>query len=179
VKAAHDVRDHLRRLGLESFCRTTGGKGLHVVAPLEPVALWDDVKPFCRALAETMSQEQPDVYLPTLKKADRRGKILIDWLRNGMGATAVASFCPRARPGANVATPIAWDEVNSKLDPAGFTLRNTPDRLARLRADPWEGFTSARQRLPDLATMSSAPKQSSRPRAKAVIVQAAKSKRRG
>jgi bifunctional non-homologous end joining protein LigD len=176
VKGAIDVRDHLQRLGLESFCRTTGGKGLHVVVPLEPIAHWDDVKLFCRALAESMSQEQPDVYLPTLRKADRRGKILIDWLRNGMGATAIASFCPRARPGASVATPVTWDEVNRKLDPAKFTLRSTPDRLARLRGDPWEGFSSMRQRLPDLAT--SVPKQSARPTRKSVIVQAAKPRRR-
>jgi bifunctional non-homologous end joining protein LigD len=178
VKGAIDVRDHLQRLGLESFCRTTGGKGLHVVVPLEPVAHWDDVKPFCRALAETMSQEQPDVYLPTLRKADRRGKILIDWLRNGMGATAIASFCPRARPGANVATPVTWDEVNRKLDPAKFTLQNTPDRLARLRGDPWEGFPSVRQRLPDLAARSEVPKQAPPRTGKAVIVQAAKPRRR-
>jgi bifunctional non-homologous end joining protein LigD len=178
VKGAFDVRNHLQRLGLESFCRTTGGKGLHVVVPLEPIAHWDDVKPFCRALAETMSQEQPDVYLPTLKKDDRRGKILIDWLRNGMGATAIASFCPRARPGANVATPVTWDEVNRRLDPAKFTLRSTPDRLARLRVDPWEGFSSVRQRLPDLATRSEAPEQAPRRTGKAVIVQAAKPRRR-
>jgi bifunctional non-homologous end joining protein LigD len=160
VKAAIEVREQLRRLRLDSFCRTTGGKGLHVVVPLEPAAHWEEVKPFCRAFAETMSQEQPDRYLPTLKKVDRRGKILIDWLRNGMGATAIASFCPRARPGATVATPVAWDEVNRKLDPAKFTLRNTPDRLARLRADPWEGFWSMRQRLPDLATGSKTQKRS-------------------
>ena len=181
VQAAHDVRDHLRRLELTSFCRTTGGKGLHVVVPLQPVAPWDDVKPFCRGLAETMSQEKPDLYLPTLKKADRRGKILIDWLRNGMGATAVASFCPRARPGANVATPLTWDEVNRKLDPAGLDLRTIPNRLARLRSDPWEGFRSIRQRLPDLAanSSSSAPKKSTPRAGKAVIVQASKPKRRG
>jgi bifunctional non-homologous end joining protein LigD len=178
VKAAHDVRDHLRRLELQSFCRTTGGKGLHVVVPLQPVAHWDDVKSFCRAFAETMSQEQPELYLPTLKKADRRGRILIDWLRNGMGATAVASFCPRARPGANVATPLSWDEVNRKLDPAKFTLRNTPDRLARLPADPWDDFSSMRQRLPDLANNADAPTPSPPRKGKAVIVQAARPRRR-
>jgi bifunctional non-homologous end joining protein LigD len=186
VSAAHDVRDQLQRLGLRSFCRTTGGKGLHVVVPLEPIVHWDVVKPFCRALAETMSQEQPDRYLPTLKKVDRRGKILIDWLRNGMGATAVASFCPRARPGANVATPVAWDELNGKLDPARFTLRNTPDRLARLGVDPWDGFSAVRQRLPDLAVPGpdlapgpDTPQPRSRSTGKTVIVQAAKPRRRG
>ena len=151
VKAALDMRDQLQRLGLTSFCRTTGGKGLHVVVPLEPVAHWDAVKPFCRAFAETLSQEQPDRFLSTVKKADRHGRILIDWLRNGLGATAIASFSPRARDGATVATPIAWDDVDRKLDPAKFTLRTVPERLARLRADPWTGFESLRQRLPDLA----------------------------
>ncbi len=117
VKAALDVRDQLQRLGLTSFCRTTGGKGLHVVVPLEPVADWDAVKPFCRAFAETLSQEQPDRFLSTVKKADRQGRILIDWLRNGLGATAIASYSPRARDGATVATPVSWDDVNRKLDP--------------------------------------------------------------
>ena len=127
-----DVRDQLQRLGLTSFCRTTGGKGLHVVVPLEPVAHWDVVKPFCRAFAETLSQEQPERFLSTVKKADRHGRILIDWLRNGLGATAVASFSPRARDGATVATPVAWDEVDGKLDPARFTVGTVSDRLERL-----------------------------------------------
>ena len=98
--------------GLNRSAALRGGKGLHVVVPLEPAAHWDEVKPFCRAFAETLSQQQPDRYLSTVKKADRRGRILIDWLRNGLGATAVASFCPRARPGAGVATPLSWDEVD-------------------------------------------------------------------
>ena len=178
VDAAIDVRDRLRGVGLESFCRTTGGKGLHVVVPLQPVADWDVVKPFCRAFAETMSEEKPDHYLSTVRKADRRGRILVDWLRNGLGATAVASFCPRARPGATVATPLTWDEVNSKLDPAKFTLRTVTDRLVRLRADPWEGFSSARQRLPELAGSPKAPKRGASKTRKTAIVQASKPKRR-
>jgi len=178
VKAATDVRQKLQRLSLESYCRTTGGKGLHVVVPLEPKAHWDVVKPFCRAFAETMSQEQPDRYLPTLKKVDRRGKILIDWLRNGMGATAVASYCPRARPGATVATPLSWDEVNRKLDPAKFNLRTVPDRLARQRVDPWRDFRSVRQRLPDLTSEPKPQKRAATSRGKSVIVSAARPKRR-
>ena len=93
-----------------------------------------------------LSEAQPDRFLPTVKKADRRGRILIDWLRNGLGATAVASFCPRARPGATVATPLAWDEVTQKLDPSAFTLRTVPDRLARQRTDPWQDFAALHQR---------------------------------
>jgi len=151
IKAALDLREQLQRLGLESFCRTTGGKGLHLVVPLEPVATWDVVKPFCRAFAETLSREQPERFLSTVKKADRKGRILIDWLRNGLGATAVASFSPRAREGGTVATPVAWEEVNRRLDPGKFTLLTLPARLARQRDDPWKNFASIRQRLPNLA----------------------------
>jgi bifunctional non-homologous end joining protein LigD len=175
VKAARDVRDQLQRLGLTSFCRSTGGKGLHVVVPLEPVADWSVVKPFCRAFAETLSREEPERFLSTVKKADRQGRILIDWLRNGLGATAVASFSPRAREGATVAMPLSWDDVQPRLDPAKFTILTVPDRLARLRADPWEGFHDVHQRLPDLgARPESAP-----PRKRStVIVTAEKPKRR-
>jgi bifunctional non-homologous end joining protein LigD len=148
VTAALEVRDRLRRLGLIPFCRTTGGKGLHVVVPLIPRAGWEQVKPWCRAFAELMSQEQPQKYLPTMSKADRRGRILIDWLRNGMGATAISSFCPRARPGATVATPLAWDEVTPQLDPTSFTVHNVP---ARARTPAWEGFDAAARPLPEPA----------------------------
>jgi bifunctional non-homologous end joining protein LigD len=175
VSAAIDVREQLQRLGLEPFCRTTGGKGLHVVVPLQPVADWDAVKPFCRAFAETLSQQQPGRYLSTVRKIDRQGRILIDWLRNGLGATAVASFCPRARPGACVATPLAWDEVNRKLDPADFTVKTVPDRLARQRVDPWQGFDAARRRLPDAATKRESSPSTKR---KSPIITAKKPKRR-
>lgn len=150
VDAALDVRKRVEALGLAAFCRTSGGKGLHVVVPLKPEAGWDTVKPFCRAFAETMGAEAPDRYLSTIKIADRRGRILVDWLRNGLGATAVASFCPRARPGAGVATPLAWSEVTRKLDPSTFTVQTVPQRLARLKADPWEDFEKSRVPLPKL-----------------------------
>jgi len=171
IMAAKDLRGHLQHLGLESFCRTTGGKGLHLVVPLEPVAGWDLVKPFCRAFAETLSQQQPERFLSTVKKADRKGRILIDWLRNGLGATAVASFSPRAREGAPVATPLSWAEVKRGLDPGKFTLRTVPNRLARQPNDPWEGFRSLRQQLPALTGAGTAREQ-------AVTVAAAKPKRK-
>ena len=148
IPAAHEVRDRLRRLGLVSYCRTTGGKGLHVVVPLTPAADWDTAKRFCRAFAELMSQDDPKRFLAHLKIADRRGRILIDWLRNGMGATAVSSFCPRARPGATVAMPLAWEEVKPGLDPSAFTVLTPRQRLKRPR-DPWKGFTEVDQHLPD------------------------------
>jgi bifunctional non-homologous end joining protein LigD len=170
VRAALDVRTRLERLGLASFCRTSGGKGLHVVVPLTPAADWAQAKAFCHAFAETMAQDAPDRYLAHVKIADRRGKVLVDWLRNGLGATAVASFSPRARPGAGVATPLTWREVTAKLDPAAFTLRTVPGRLAKAKSDPWEGFGDARQSLPDLeAPQAQAAAQKPSGRAKIVV----------
>jgi len=148
VAAALDMRDKLETLGLASFCRTSGGKGLHVVVPLVPGQPWDPVRAFCKSFAETVSQANPEKYLAHVKISDRRGKILIDWLRNGLGSTAVASFCPRARPGAGVATPLAWSEVTPKLDLQGFTLKTVPDRLAKLKSDPWAEYEGARRELP-------------------------------
>ncbi len=148
VDAALEVRERLRRLGLVSFCRTSGGKGLHVVVPLQPDAGWDKVKPFCRAFAEAMAADLPDRFVAHVKIADRKHRILIDWLRNGLGATAIASFSPRARPGAMVATPLSWREVTAKLDPSSFTMRSVPVRLSKLQADPWAGFSHCDQHLP-------------------------------
>jgi bifunctional non-homologous end joining protein LigD len=148
VAAALDMRDKLEAIGLSSFCRTSGGKGLHVVVPLVPDQSWDPVRAFCRSFAETVSEANPEKYLAHVKIADRRGRILIDWLRNGLGSTAVASFCPRARPGAGVATPLAWKEVTPRLDLQAFTLKTVPARLEKLRADPWEGFEASRRTLP-------------------------------
>jgi bifunctional non-homologous end joining protein LigD len=178
VRAAHNVRDRLRQLNMTSFCRTTGGKGLHVVVPIAPKADWEAVRLFCRGFAEILSAENPTRFLSTVKKADRRGRILLDWLRNALGATAVASFCPRARPGATVATPLAWDEVTEKLDPAMFTLRSVPERLGTLSSDPWIGFRRLPQLLPDLARESTPLRPAVRRRAgKAAAVGAAPPKR--
>ena len=171
VKAAHDTRERLERIGLASFCRTTGGKGLHVVVPLMPDADWSVVKPFCKAFAELMAAEEPSKFLAHLKIADRKGRILVDWLRNGLGATAVGSFSPRARPGATVATPMAWREVTAKLNPAAYNILTVPARLSSQKADPWEGFGTTVQHLPALPTSASAFRR------KSVIVHVAKPKR--
>lgn len=149
VAAAKEVRARLAAVGLAAFCRTSGGKGLHVVVPLVPRADWAAVRAWCRDFARRMEAEAPDRYVASVPKARRRGRILVDWLRNGLGATAVASFSPRARPGAGVATPLAWREVMPHLDPARFTLRSVPDRLKRQRRDPWEGFAAAARPLPE------------------------------
>ncbi len=148
VAGAREIEDRLKRLGLAAFCRTSGGKGLHVVAPLLPRAGWDEARAWCRAFAELMVADQPQHYVAAVKKSIRTGKILVDWLRNGLGSTAIASFSPRARPGAGVATRLAWREVTARLDPAALNLRTVPDRLRRQRADPWAGFEAAARPLP-------------------------------
>ncbi len=148
VAAAQDVRDRLAKIGLTAFCRTSGGKGLHVVTPVAPGPDWDTVRAWCRGFAESMEADAPDQYVASVPKARRTGHILVDWLRNGLGSTAVASFSPRARPGATVAVPVAWREVTAKLDPAAFTIATVPARLAKLKADPWAGFDAAAAAIP-------------------------------
>jgi len=140
ARTANEMRERLKGIGLVAFCRTSGGKGLHVVVPLRAEADWDTTRAFCRGFAEAMEQEMPDRYVASVPKVKRRGRILVDWLRNGLGSTAVASYCPRARPHATVATPLDWKEVNAKLDPARFTLGTLPERLKRQRRDPWDGI---------------------------------------
>ncbi|MBO0711057.1 MAG: DNA ligase D [Acetobacteraceae bacterium] len=148
VRAAHEVRARLKAAGLAAFCRTTGGKGLHVVAPVEPSTDWDTTRAWCRGFAEAMVADASETYVSRLPKNERRGKILVDWLRNGLGSTAIASFSPRARPGATVATPLAWREVTEALDPAAFTLQTVPRRLKKPRANPWKGFEDAARPIP-------------------------------
>ncbi|MBV8575868.1 MAG: DNA ligase D, partial [Acetobacteraceae bacterium] len=158
IRAAFEVRERLRAVGLESFCRTTGGKGLHIVAPVRPRADWTTTRAWCRAFAEAMVADSPNKYVSRLSKIERRGHILVDWLRNGLGSTAVASFSPRARPGATVATPISWREVDERLDPASFTLPTVPARLAK-KVTPWAGFDELEQYVPDSATIERTPRR--------------------
>jgi bifunctional non-homologous end joining protein LigD len=143
-------------------------------------ANWDTAKRFCRAFAELISQQEPKRFLAHLKIADRHGRILIDWLRNGLGATAVSSYCPRARAGATVATPLAWDEVTPGLNPANFTLMTIPARLARTKKDPWQGFADLAQRLPEANARRPRPVPAAKPEAprKSSIVYARRPKRR-
>lgn len=147
VTAAEDVRDRLRDAGLAAFAKTSGGKGLHVVAPLTPKADWPVVKTFCRDFARKMASDQPDRYVATITKSKRRGKILIDYLRNQRGATAVVAYSTRARPGAQVSAPLTWDELAAGAKPADFTVQSMPRRLQSLRQDPWDGFVAAARPL--------------------------------
>jgi len=142
-----EVRERLERLGLRSFLKTTGGKGLHAVAPIQPKHDWEVVKAFCKAFAEAMAADSPKSYTTKIAKKQRVGRILIDYLRNQRGATAVAPYSSRARPGATVATPLAWEELGPDLRAELFTVETLPRRLSALRADPWEDLGKVRQSL--------------------------------
>jgi bifunctional non-homologous end joining protein LigD len=149
VEAAREVRSALKRIGLRSWVKTTGGKGLHVCVPLEPRADWDEVKAFTHAIARSLEAQHPERYVSTLSKAKRVGKIFIDYLRNGEGATAVLPYSARARPGATVAMPVDWAQIG-KLDPKDFSVRTAIAWLKKRRRDPWQEFLSSPQRLPAL-----------------------------
>jgi bifunctional non-homologous end joining protein LigD len=145
------VRERLDRLGLTSFVKTTGGKGLHVVVPIEPAHPWPFVKSWSKALSEAMAADAPDLYLTRIAKAEREGRIFIDYLRNDPTSTAVGPYSTRARPGAPVAMPIEWDEVKRGLDPRRFNVGSAAAEIAGRERDPWAEMTSIRQRLPELA----------------------------
>jgi bifunctional non-homologous end joining protein LigD len=148
IAAAGEVRDRLHAKGLRSFVKTTGGKGLHVVVPVEPSADWATAKSFTASIAEAMAADRPDRYVATVAKRARRGRIYIDYLRNDRGSTAVAAYSTRSLPQASVSTPLAWDELSSGLRSDHFTVGNLRNRLAFLTRDPWQGFFSVRQRIP-------------------------------
>ncbi len=146
-RAATDIRKLLARLELESFLRVSGGKGLHVVVPLNPGCDWDLTKRFAKGFAEALAQSEPQRFLATATKALRNKRIFVDYLRNGRGATAVASYSLRGRPGAPVAMPLAWSELAKLKRADAFTIKDVPARLRRRRKDPWEGIDSLRQNL--------------------------------
>jgi len=148
-QAARDLRGQLESIGLKSFVRTSGGKGLHVVVPLEPRAPWEEVKAFARAAAEAMVSLQPDRFVSVADKPKRKDKIFIDWLRNAHGATSVASYSLRARPGAGVAMPLRWEDLARLRKPDQFTLKNALAAVKRRRKDPWAEMDTTRQSIPD------------------------------
>lgn len=147
VEAARLIRALLDDIGLRSFLKTTGGKGLHVVVPLTPERGWNEVKLFSKAIAEHLEKTIPDRFTSKLSKAKRVDKLFIDYLRNGVGATAVAAYSTRARPNAPISTPIAWDELDAALHADTFNLGNIEQRLSRLGEDPWKEYFETRQRI--------------------------------
>ncbi|GAB2623237.1 DNA ligase D [Novilysobacter erysipheiresistens] len=152
IKAgARDVRDRLDQIGLQGFLRLSGGKGLHVVVPIAPGPSWTEAKAFCEAFADAMAGQAPNKYVATASKAKRGGVIFIDWLRNGRGATSVASWSLRARAGAGVAVPLRWDELGRTKSGADYPLARALRRAASLRQDSWDGWDEATgQTLPQL-----------------------------
>lgn len=146
-KAATDIRKLLAQLELESFLRVSGGKGLHVVVPLNPGCDWDLTKRFAKGFAEALAQSEPQRFLATATKSLRNKRIFVDYLRNGRGATAVASYSLRGRPGAPVAMPLAWSELPKLKRADAFTIKDVPAKLKRRRKDPWDRIDSLTQNL--------------------------------
>jgi bifunctional non-homologous end joining protein LigD len=149
VEAARLVRKVLAALELESFCKTTGGRGLHVVAPLVPAADWSECLEFARAIGAAIERTDPAAYTTAYAKRGRASKILLDYLRNNRTNTSIAAYSTRARPGAPVSVPIGWDELRTGPAPASLTVTTLPQRLARLKADPWRHYWTSRQKLTD------------------------------
>jgi bifunctional non-homologous end joining protein LigD len=167
IEAACEVRRRLQDLGIESYVKTSGGKGLHVVSPLEPSGDWDELKSFAHSIALAMERDEPSKYLSTMAKKARGGKVFVDYLRNGRGATAVAAYSTRARPDAPVSTPVSWDELGHAVTPARFTVENIGRRLAALKSDPWEGFFSRPQNIKEaISALKSTPAAARRGRSK-------------
>jgi bifunctional non-homologous end joining protein LigD len=147
IGAARLVRRVLETVGLDSFVKTTGGRGLHVVVPLQPRADWSECLALSRGIAETIVAHDPERYTTRFAKAGRERKILIDYLRNNRTNTSVAAFSTRAKPHAPVSMPLSWTMLTSRVTPDAFTVKTVPARLARLRRDPWADYWTCRQRV--------------------------------
>lgn len=147
IQAAWEMKALLERTGLTSFPKTTGGKGLHVVVPLQRRQSWDELREFAAGLAQYFADKEPKRFVATMTKSKRRGRIFLDYFRNGRGATAIAPYSTRAKAQAPIATPVSWDELDAVESSKAFTLETLPRRLEELRGDPWEGFFDLRQSI--------------------------------
>ncbi|TDY26471.1 ATP-dependent DNA ligase LigD phosphoesterase module /ATP-dependent DNA ligase LigD polymerase module [Paraburkholderia sp. BL6665CI2N2] len=147
IEAAQLTRSLLEELGLKSFCKTSGGKGLHVVVPLAKQAGWDEVKDFSQAVAQHMAATLPKYFSAKMGAQNRKQKIFVDYLRNNRGSSTVAAFSARARPGLGVSVPLAWDEVAGTKGGDQWTIENLHERLADLKSDPWADYAKTRQRI--------------------------------
>ncbi len=147
IEGAQEVRQRMQELGLVTFLKTTGGKGLHVVVPLTPGYSFPAIKSFARAIAESMASDSPTKYIANMSKAKRAGKIFVDYLRNDVTSTAVAPYSARAREGATVSTPVAWEELTANLKLPSFTIDTVPQRLKKQKKDPWQDFRKTKQKI--------------------------------
>ena len=147
--AALDVKKHLGDLGLPALLKTSGGKGFHVVVPLKPKARWEEVKTFAHDFAHAMTQSAPDRYTATLAKKARKGRVFIDYLRNGRGSTTVAPFSPRANEEAAISMPIEWKLLETGVQPKSFTINSDAMRDILNAPNPWRDFSKISKRLVD------------------------------
>ena len=147
AETAREFKRRLAKMGLESFVKSTGGKGLHVVVPIRPDHEWPVIKEFAHNLALEMEREDPDLYVTKMTKATRKNRIYLDYLRNDREATSVAPYSPRARSGAPVAMPLRWSELNAAKAPA-FHVSDFAKWKSRLRHDPWAEMPKDKQKLP-------------------------------
>ena len=138
--AARDIRDILAAAKLPSFPLLTGGKGVHVIAPLSRKNDWPEVKGFAEAIARGLERQEPDRFIASARKAKRKGRIFVDWLRNERGATAIAPYSPRARKGAAVAMPVSWEELGKVKAANAYDTKTALRRIAGLKVDPWKGY---------------------------------------
>jgi bifunctional non-homologous end joining protein LigD len=145
-EAAQLTRTLLDELGLTSFLKTSGGKGLHVVVPLTPRDDWDTVKDFSQAVVQHLAAVVPQRFVAKSGPKNRVGKIFVDYLRNGRGATTASAFSARARPGLGVSIPVAWDELPELTSGAQWTIVNAHERI-EAGEDPWAGYAKTRQTL--------------------------------
>jgi bifunctional non-homologous end joining protein LigD len=145
IAGARLLRHLLQELGLQSFVKTSGGKGLHLVVPIRRRTGWEEAKAFAGAVARNLVRQRPDLFTAEMKKAKRQGRIFIDFYRNDRGATTVAAYSTRARAGAPVSTPIRWEELDRTMTPDRYRIDNLPKRLAALKYDPWQEFFTSRQ----------------------------------
>jgi bifunctional non-homologous end joining protein LigD len=152
VAAARDVRERLAAIDLVSFVKLSGGKGLHVVLPIDG-ADWDTTKRFAQAVTLAINADSPDRYVVKMTKSLRKGKIFIDYFRNSLEQTSVAAYSTRARPGAPVSAPVGWEEVGRTRGAGQYTVLNMSKRLATLKQDPWKDLGRIKQKLPDLGAL--------------------------
>lgn len=147
VDAALLIKDYLKQLKLKSFVKTTGGKGLHVVIPIKPKYDWDTVKEYTHAFVLFVASQSPDNFVTKMTKSHRTGKIFLDYLRNGRGATAVAPYSLRANKEAGIATPLEWSELSNNKRDNTYTIKTIMDRMDNLKKDPWRDYFDAKQSL--------------------------------
>lgn len=148
VTAAFDIKEELAQLKLKSFVKTTGGKGLHIVIPIEPQFTWDAIKNFIHIFVEYLEKKKPNQYISKMTKAKRGGKIFVDYLRNQRSATAIGAYSTRSRIHAPVSVPLDWDELSNSRRDNTFTIKNVPGRLKNLKHNPWSEFWKIKQQLP-------------------------------